>query len=124
MITVSITEAEIQAHEPCPAGMAVFRSCMTPSPKGRMRVRVVWTPLHTAWLASVYPGYHSWLVRKGLIPGADLAGADLSKADLSRADLAGANLAGADLSRAYRGYSDPAPAGWRTLATGYLKRDT
>ena len=55
--------------------------------------------------------------------GANLRGADLYGADLRGANLTGANLYGADLYGANRGSSPHIP-GWRTLATGYLERET
>ena len=60
--------------------------------------------------------------------GANLSGADLLGANLSGADLLGANLLGANLYLAdlyaYRGHGQPPIPGWRTLASGYLERDT
>ncbi len=54
---------------------------------------------------------------------ADLTYANLTRANLTRADLTYANLTRADLTGAYRGHQLPAPAGWHTLASGYLERD-
>jgi len=56
--------------------------------------------------------------------GTDLSGADLRGTDLYLADLRGADLRGTDLSHAYRGHDQPPIPGWRTLASGYLERDT
>lgn len=113
-----------------------------------------WTPLHSIWAyAAGYGAFAQWLEVRGIIPHADLSrahlygaylygvnlsGANLSRANLSRADLSranlygvnlyganlyGANFYGANLSGAYRGSSSPIP-GWRTLATGYVERET
>jgi len=57
------------------------------------------------------------------LAGANLAGANLDGAYLAGANLAGANLDGAYLDGAFRGLSAPVP-GWRTLASGYLERES
>jgi len=96
-ITVTITLADLQRHDACVEGIALWRSIATRSPKGRLRVRVKWTPLHDVWLAVAYPGFSGWLRDWGLVPRANLGGANLGGANLRGANLYGASLRGADL---------------------------
>jgi hypothetical protein len=122
-------------------------------PRRLRRIRIPrWTALH--WIMLVQAGFGEWCAARDIVPradlggpdlsgadlggadlygadlrgtdlgGADLSGADLRGADLRGADLRGTDLRGADLSHAYRGHDQPPIPGWRTLASGYLERDT
>jgi len=115
---------------------------MLPEDDARRRkgIRIAnWTPLHAIWpYAAGCGAFARWLEDRGITPranlaganlaganlyGANLAGANLAGANLDGANLAGANLAGANLYGAFRGPSAPIP-GWRTLASGYLERES
>jgi len=62
-------------------------------------------------------------LRGAYLRGANLEGAYLRGANLEGANLRGAYLRGANLGGAYLGGAQPAPAGWHTLASGYLEKD-
>jgi hypothetical protein len=77
----------------------------------RRSLRLEWNLVTQIWMATAYPGFHSWLITVGAIGpvhskyganlyGANLDGANLSRANLSRANLDGANLDGANLDGA------------------------
>ncbi len=138
MIIVHITEKDLTEKQACAEGVKFWRTLATLSPKGNLRVRVKWTPLHFVWLMSTQPSFTSWALDKGLIPGANLVGAYLRGANLDGAYLRGANLGGAylrganlggaylvgaNLDGAYRGTCSTPVPGWQTLTTGYLEKE-
>ena len=126
---VHITVDELRAADACPSGIEWFeetaRLAGTPGV-----LSVVWTPLHTVWLAVTRGLDASWARDRGLIPRADLRNADLRGADLRGAylpevDLEGANLQGANLRGAYLGSADLGGADlgdWERGPDGFARR--
>jgi uncharacterized protein YjbI with pentapeptide repeats len=100
MITVTITLADLEAHNACAEGIALYEACCRRFKGGKRYVRFEWTPLHQIWLATAYSSFCGWLRDFGLVPACNLRETNLSGANLRGADLRGANLSGANLSGA------------------------
>ena len=116
---VHITVDELRAAGACSSGVEWFEETAklagTPG-----ALSIVWTPLHSVWLAVVRPSDAGWARDARLVPSANLYGADLRDASLYGANLYGADLRDASLYGAYLGGADLGD--WERGPDGFARR--
>ena len=75
MYTVTITRKELESHNACADGLALFDAI---APDGTLTIE--WSPLCDAWLSVSW--HARWLIDCRIVPRANLHRADLRRADL------------------------------------------